>query len=351
MAKKTYPNLEDRDGIYYYNFRRNGQRYCASTHTGNVSEAQRIVREMITKAEAGEMVRAPGHTPGAAPKRYASTREYADKKISEQLDRGTSPKDSKYGLALQWKRLCELFPTVDLITDDSVSAYFHEQLRNGYKRESVKRDIPLLRNCVNEWGRRLHPELQVVLWKVPRQRRPEELSEQAGEAKDPAFLRRWAAALHARAQAQALVAMNTGLRAFELRRVKPSWVKPLKGKAIGHMLHVPAPSTKGGRPRKIGLTPLVAELILEHFPIPNDFKKHFNGVAKRLGHGDTVHLRDLRHTFNVEVGEHEPVHVELVMGHHRSGGSSNDRYRHQTDDGCVRVAEVAARIFLAPPEG
>lgn len=349
MAKKKYPNIQWRDGVAQLEAVVKGQRIRESLHTSNLNEAiERRDKRMAEIKEGAAAQSLDWVTPGAAPKRYPSTLEYATKMISQQLARGTTEAHSKSGLAHQWKRLSELFPTVDAITNDSVAAYYYTRLKMGYRHVSVKRDIPLLKACVNKWGRKLHPEIEIIDWEAPRQPRHEEPDNTAGETKDLVFLKAWLESLHTRAKAQATVALCTGLRAEELRRVQPSWVKPLSGRHKGHVLYMPKAATKSGIDRMIALPHLVSKLIAEHFPIPENYKKHFVGAAKRLGHGDTVHLRDLRHTFKTEVGRYEPAATALVMGHHHHSGTSADIYLHQTIEGCLEVARLAEQLFLAP---
>ena len=343
--KRLPPNLELRGEVYRYRVKINGKLHRVNLNTRNFNEAMVKYREIL--ANGHESFVDTERTPGAAPKRYALTREYADRKIQEQLDRGTSEKNSKCGLAHQWARLCTHFPTVDTITDDSVAHYFHARLRAGYSRASVARDIPLLRLCVNTWGIKQYRELDTVEWKVPRKRRGEVKGVNAGEAKDPAFIREWLAALPVLARAQATVALATALRATELRRLQPLWVKPIRGEPDFAMVHLPEHATKSGMARMIAVPQSVARLIRQHFPLATDFRKTYAAAARELGHDDTVTLRDLRHTFKTEIGEHEGLGVMQVMGHHHFEGGAADAYRHQTVGACVMVAKAVARLLLA----
>lgn len=203
-----------------------------------------------------------------------------------------------------------------------------------------------MRYCVNKWGRRKHPELEIVDWKVPRKPRTEKKDAKRGSRKSPAFLQQWPSTLHDRAQAQATVALCTGLRAEELRRVQPQWVERINDKRIRYVLRLPGVATKNAHPRSVGLPASIAALIKRHFPIAEDFKQHFAAAAKRLGHGDTVTLRDLRHTFKVEVSRREYLAIQLVMGHRRIQAHSGDEYQHLLDKDCVRVALAARNLFL-----
>lgn len=357
MARRSIKNVfwrgevNGKGGTAYLEIVINGKKHRESLHTGNWDEADKRRDQRVAELRAGANASpdsAAWHTPGEAPRKYAETREYAEMLAAKAKVRGSSDYTIKQGLRLQWKRLCAEFPTVDAITDATIEAYFYRRLSEGSRYNSVKRDIAPLKKCVNEWGRKFHPELPVLMWEMPRKVRGQTKSAQAGEPKPVAFLRKWLAELHDRAKAQALVALCTGLRAEELRRVKPGWVLRISDDRIQHILKMPVGSTKSGHPRTIGLPAPIARLIAEHFPIAEDYKKHFCGVARRLDHNDTVTLRDLRHTFKVEMSRKDALATNLVMGHRHLEGTSGDIYQHLVLEDCIRIAVFAQSVFLGP---
>lgn len=342
---RPYPNVQWRDGIAYLVVKIDGQRIRESLHTSNWNEAverrEKRLQELKNKEASRESC--GWQTPGAAPVGYSRLREYADERIERARDRKCAAITVKWGEEHQWKHLCAMFPTVDLITEDAVAGYYYARLRAGYAHNSVKRDIPLLREA-SRWAHRRHRELEVVDWKVPARNKREALAAQAGEAKPVAFVRKWWAALKPERQAQAALFMCAGMRMNEVLRVQPSWLEP-SGTAGIELLRIPASATKDGRRRVVGIPQIVATLVREHMPTAANPRKHFNTVAKALGHGDTLHARDLRHTFKVELSRHAPIAVQLVMGHKHLEGTAGDMYQHLTDADAIKVAEHAAELW------
>lgn len=345
MAKKrSYPNIQWRDGVAQLEVTVRGQRIRESLHTSNFNEAVEHRDKRIAELKKGVIAEsATWHTPGAAPVGYASVREYADQEIDRARARGCEANTVRWTYEHPWVHLCAAFPTVELITNETVATYYYARLKAGHRHVSVKRDIPYLRGAA-KWGRRLHPELEIVDWEVPRKKKGGDKGNQAGEPKPVEVVRRWFAALKPERQAQAALLMCSGIRLGEMAKVKPEWIEPVAGSHVS-LLRLPAWATKDRRARAIGLPRNVAALVREHFPTAANPRKHFNTVAKAVGYGDTISPRDLRHTLKVQVSRHEPIAVQLVMGHRHLEGTAGDMYQHLTDEDCIRVAQVVSRIF------
>lgn len=347
MKKRAYPNIGWRDGVAQLEVIVQGKRHRESLHTSNFHEAVERRDTRIAELKAGVTEQsASWHTPGVR-SAYSHVREFADADIERQREDGSSEHTIKCGLVIQWRRICQTFRTVDELTDDALATYYRNHRVAGLAHASIKRDLPLLRRA-SAWGVGRHPDLKLATYKVPKQsaRVRHQRGVNAGEARtELPKLRAWLALLNTGARAQAEIVLRTGLRAFELRRLDAKWIK-------ANVLELPGEATKGGLPRRIALTPPLTGYIKATLPlIDADYKKQFVRTGKEV-YGDSVTLRDLRHTFASLASRHDADATRLIMGHTTGDRNASMFYQHATDERIVRVAKaIDAELGPLPAVG
>lgn len=338
MAKK-YPNLYLRGGIYYYRFKRAGQDFDGSTHTHVVTEAQRILREMISKAEAGELVKAPGRTPGAA-RISVSFAEMRDHDLQRARKCSHSDEIVNTGVGLSWKRLEPFFEDAYSITHASVTKYAVDQLRRGYSSSTIKRDVwTILRGY--KFARYSLMDLPIL---------PDDLAKmvaspcgnQKGEVIAHKKLEAMVALLHPKAAIKLIIAVTTGLRRKELSRLDPAWYRTESySRAPAYFIDMPAWATKNKVERTIPISSRVWAL-LQHF---DAFKVDYRTPWRTAGSKVGVHslaLRDLRHTFSDTMSPVDAVGVEKIMDHKLIGPMAH-RYQKVGDERLTRIARQVER--------
>lgn len=141
----------------------------------------------------------------------------------------------------------------------------------------------------------------------PAIRRDPKDKRRSGKLWPPQLLAQFLRGLHEHARDEVEVAVLTGLRLYELKRVEAGWVEPAPvGARTPAILRLPDWATKGGVERVIGLPAsalatvkrrLEADPKRERVFSQSNFKKHRATVARKLGWPAPPSMRDLRHTF------------------------------------------------------
>lgn len=129
----------------------------------------------------------------------------------------------------------------------------------------------------------------------------DKLSDKAKKARYPDILR---------------LAMGTGVRLEELRRIDPSWLRPWQGTAKA-ILSMPATATKGRKPRDVPLTEEMAATVRELFPLsPNWKPNHALELAcERLKLSRVLTPRDLRKWYLNQVATTDVLAAQRLAGH------------------------------------
>jgi integrase len=234
--------------------------------------------------------------------------------------------------------------------------------------QTVRKELQALKRGLTEARKRGHSVPRFDAWPEVTTSPPK--ASQAGQLHDAAVLRRWLAELaepscrmaarrrNPLAPLQAGFVLRTGLRAEEARRVRMSWVEvAATDSPVPAFLRIPRQASKTKRERVVALTEDAAGLLLqasEHTPqgeplFPGNYRKAFDGAARRIGYAGTVTLRDLRHcyaTFGSMGGD--LVAVQSALGH--TDLRTTSRYVHGTS-ARTAVASLSVEREIAGPGG
>lgn len=342
-------------GPWWYDFYVSGERCRASCRTGDRALAEQRSRAAHIAAVAAARPTDPAQ--GARPtKAELASLASADRQRAES--EGVTPAQL-VSVDACWRHLTRLLgPTRSpaLVDYDVVEHYICARRREGARGQSIRKEIQALRRGFRMAARwrwiAMPPELPIVRSDPPDQRR-------AGKLVPLDVLRRWLDALDtapsgAAARAQAEIALRTGARAEEVRRLTWEWVEPGDGTpGVVALLRLPPTATKTRRERVVGL-PAAALAILERargsagFDQPflvGDHKKAFRAAAQAIGHTRRIHLRDLRHTHAswaaAETGN--AAAAQLALGH--SDLATTQRYLHATQAQAVAAAVAVDELL------
>jgi integrase len=214
-----------------------------------------------------------------------------------------------------------------------------QALRRGLK---IARRRGALRKLPDDW---------------PSVRRDPPRESQRGHLHAPEVLRKWLDALPEDARAQATVALQTGLRATELRRIAWGWVERVEGMAVPALLRVPAAGAKTRTERVVGL-PAESLEVLERLAaahefdrdvplMDSDYKKSFHAASTAIEYDRRIHLRDLRHCYSTLglQGTGDATATQAALGHAQL--ATTQRYLSSTLERAAAVSAAVARA-IAP---
>ena len=136
------------------------------------------------------------------------------------------------------------------------------------------------------------------------------------------------------ARDEAELALLTGLRAAELKRVTAQWVEPApRSSGVPALLRVPAESAKSRRQRVVPLVPRALVIIhrraggvLSDAPVlhQGSHKTTYRAARRRIGYRTPISLRDLRHTWGTLVARQAGVEIARDGLGHSSLSTTNN---------------------------
>lgn len=214
-------------------------------------------------------------------------------------------------LESQWIFICKHFgadSSASVLNHDSVNDYVVCRRRMGATGQTVVREVQAMKRACAIAHRTGH--LPVIPQTWPRIRR-DATSKRKGRLHPPQILSQWLAELPADARDEAELAVLTGLRAHELKRVTAQWVEPappeLRAIGVPTVLRVPATAAKARRERVVPLVAAALAIIkrrVDHMEIKDapilrqgSHKTAHRLARGRIGYRTPISLRDLRHTF------------------------------------------------------
>lgn len=240
---------------------------------------------------------------------------------------------------------------------DEVTSYVNSRRDDGITGQTIKRELTVLRagaKIALRWGLiRAEPSD----W--PRLKSDPPNVKRAGKFREPELVQEWFALLRPSVQHEVMFAVLTGVRAWELKRIKLDWFRPVDIGPTPYLLEMPAEATKSRRPRVIGISAramaIVAErkrdgLIGEDMFVfdREDHRKSRDRASRKLGLEHNITLRDLRHTFatlSLWKGQDAKATMD-ALGH--SDLSMTNRYQHSTLQRIAQAGAVVDAEFDAP---
>ena len=248
--------------------------------------------------------------PNRRARRGITLADLAGKDVMRAAAEGTTP-EHQAALEAQWLKVCGHFgadadPRV--ITSASVIEYAAARRTAGALGQTIVREIQAIRRgckIAHDGG-----WLATVPQSWPRMRRDNKSTKRKGRLHPPAVLAAWLAELPKDARDEAELAILTGLRARELKRMVARWVEPappeLQAIGIPVVLRVPAGAAKDRDERVLPMVPRALEIIRRRAreadlsaPLlhQGSHKTAYRLARKRIGYRTPISLRDLRHTW------------------------------------------------------
>lgn len=243
---------------------------------------------------------------------------------------------------------------VNQIDHQSLCDYVGTRRAGGVRGQTIRREVQALRRGLTIAKRR---GILLAVLDAPRIRSDAPLESARGMLHPPAILAQWIAALPQDARDEVSLALRTGLRAAELKRIRPSWVEPAPdGAETQYLLRVPAAAAKTRTERIIGLTDSAAEIVrrrIEAEPTAEfvlaqaHHRTAYRSAARAIGYEGRIKLRDLRHTFATLAlrGTGDPWAALESLGHRDLRTTS--RYQHTTETRAAATAAAAEKLLDA----
>ena len=330
------------DGPWWYRFKVGGQTYRASTGTTTRRDAEEVERAARARLEASS-TRARGGTVLD----LAQLAEWDDARARAE---GVTPATVDQ-LQRNWGHLERVLggcTEVQRIRYDHLEQYVARRRQEGARGQTIRREVQALRRGLE--AARKRGRLRQVLEDWPEVRSDPAHPGKRGKLIPPATLSRWLAELPQGARDQALFALLTGLRAEEVRRVRPEWVERTPSGPTPAVLRLPGEATKTRGERVVGLPAEALEILERGADLAGEHKTAFRLASKRAGWPRTITLRDLRHTHATlaTVGTGDAAATQAALGH--SDLATTQRYLSSTLERSAGAAAAVARaVGVTPP--
>lgn len=334
-----------RGDVWWYRFQVRGREHRGSTRTGDRRAAQVEERRVRAITEAG----APDSRPAGA----IDVAQLAEWDAARALAEGVAESRAKT-LEWIWTPLADHFGArpVQGIDHQALVGYVAKRRAGGVRGQTIRREVQALKRGLEIAKGR---GLILTVPPSPRIRSDAPSDAQRGRLHPPEMLAAWVGALHQDARDEVELALRTGLRAAELKRIAPSWVEPAPaGAETRYVLRVPAASAKGRRERVIGLTDAAAAIVLRRIEAnpeattvlsQSSHRRAYRTASAAIGYGTRIKLRDLRHTFATlaVAGSGDPWAALESLGHRDLRTTS--RYQHTTELRASATAAAAERLL------
>jgi len=294
--QKRTPGLIKRNGLWHIDKQVRGRRFCESTGTSDLQEAERYLARRLEETRQAEVY-------GVRPKR--SFRQAATKHLNESFK--SSIKDDA-----KWLKKLDSFigdVPIDSIHMGTLAAFIEARRREGVKSRTINQSLKVVRHILNmaatEWIDEFGLTWLVTAPKIrllpePDLRKPYPLS---WEEQDRLFKE-----LPAHLARMALFKVNTGCREHEVCKLKWEW--EVKVPELGTSVFIIPPQQVKNRTERLVVLNRVAQSVIESvrgnlsdyvFVFMGQPQERMNNSAWRKARVRVglaqVRIHDLKHTF------------------------------------------------------
>jgi integrase len=288
--------LKKRGSIYWCVFQHAGKSYQVTTRTSNLREAQAFERRYRSEIESR------GASDGAV--LVPTLRVMMDLDVARAREAGRTEEHIKKGLINQWLRLIAYFPDASHVSVSSIDTYVAHR-RKTTRRQTISKELTTLKRGLLLASARKLAVPAIALW--PKLAKDAPNPKQRSKSHPTERLWRFVLELKGEAQDMAVLALLTGMREGELRRIQP-------GDVVDGVLAVKGKSRRD-EPRMIPLVP-EALLIVSRAPYTEDHKRTFRRASSAVGATGTITLRDCRAAFASAADQAGDARgTDIIMGH------------------------------------
>lgn len=324
-----------RGGVLWVKFKCGGKLYRESTGTADRARAEIEAARLRLKYNSGKP-----RTPRG--QRATLTQVSAADIARAEGDQVTASQAKT--LRYLWSHALAYFgPDSDPADVDfeRVEAYVHARRAAGQRGQSITREVQCLKRGLKIAARRGWVDAVPVDW--PRIKSDPPDVARAGKWVPVEVIRDWLEAMEPLARLHAAGVGATGLRAEEMLRGSPDWLRePPPGVDAAAVVLVPAEASKNRKPRAIPVDAWTAELLLTYWAFPDRPKSHRRArdTARRaIGYPVKITLRDLRHVCATLAEKRDRKAAQDLLGH--TTERMTQRYLHSTPE---RLAAVTAAV-------
>lgn len=354
-----------RSGVYYTSFRVGSRQYRRSTGESNRRKARKAARQIRAEVEAQAPKTQAKKKQSKRLPRTLESLQLLD--IADHENRGVTALhinrlESKWNVILE--RIDGDTHPAD-ITHEFLRDYEGKRRKEGIRGQTIVREFQAIKRALLIARRKRWLAELPDPW--PSVRRDDKDKKRAGKLRPPELLARFIQCLNEDARDEVEVALLTGLRIAELKRIEPDWVEPFKKGAI---LRIPPWGSKTRNERVVGL-PKTAFAIMkrrikamgkdeEKVFSQSDFKRHRAEVSQLVqgskadgdpygtGSAPNITMRDLRHTYATLAlqGSNDPVATMRALGH--KDLRTTEMYLSSSVERIAMLGDTVAGILDAP---
>lgn len=339
-------SIYKRGNVFWCQFYVNGKLHRQSTEQVDRKDAERHERAIRAKAEAN----APKVRKGVG-----TLKDLSDADIQRVK---TGKRDAGHIRRIQdiWKELHYAFGENSdpiAITSSAVFKYVEERQSLNLKNQSIRRELQALMRALKMAAEKKWIDGIPSPWPKLSNDQPNESRKGRRLTKDT--LQKVLMALPDNARDGVMFCLTTGLRLHELWRVRASMISaaPANSKAKA-VLNMPKWSTKGRKPRPIGLNADAVKIVKRRAKLLGDeiFPKYdYTQAMKRAAaklemSGQGIHMRSLRHTYASEALQRSGGNLSAVgraLGH--SELEITTLYLHANDADVINLADSVITVY------
>lgn len=322
-----------------------GRSHDVSTGTSDRAEAEKAAEEIHARAKL---------QPRITPDRAARGRLIllARHDVDARIAAGVSDFQQETTLRL-WRNVLAFFgenrPAKD-VTTDSLTAFIKSRREAKMRAQSIRKELQCLKRGLLHAKRKGWVRDLPDPW--PSLKNDTKHETRRGRLVAPAAIRSVLERLPQEIRDEVELFVLTGMRRYELSRLKADWIRPVTGqRGIVAEIVLPDYATKNRRERAVGIGPRAMEIIRRRveqcaggplFPDAlKDRRSQMRKACKEAGLSTVLHPRDMRHTYATlgAQGSGDAKAVSAAIGH--ADLEMTNAYVHETKE---RVLGVSASV-------